>query len=205
VTFIDTPQLNFFYITSFNQIDFDTPRLAQFINCTPTFRALDEACVEFDDSVANVSLAYRTSEFNSYVLEIEISCREPDLHLSSVAQVCNSSLPPLSVVEDLYIEHEYSRPVWQNDATENTLRLWLQVLLPFTAVKNLYLSNEFAPDIAAALQELIGARMTEVLPSLQNIFVERLEVKPLRSLQENIWQFAGARRHSGQPVAISLE
>jgi hypothetical protein len=42
-------------------------------------------------------------------------------------------------------------------------------------VKNLYLSKEFAPGIAAALQELVGARITEVLPSLQNIFVEGLE------------------------------
>jgi hypothetical protein len=36
VTFIDTPQLDCMDITFFNQIDFDCPRLAQFINCTPT-------------------------------------------------------------------------------------------------------------------------------------------------------------------------
>jgi hypothetical protein len=34
VTFIDTPQLGTMNITFFNQIDFDTPRLAQFINRT---------------------------------------------------------------------------------------------------------------------------------------------------------------------------
>ena len=63
--------------------------------------------------------------------------------------------------------------VWNNEAIENTL--WLQLLLPFTAVKNLYLSMDFAPGIAAALQELVVARITEVLPSLQNIFVKGLE------------------------------
>jgi hypothetical protein len=38
VTFIDAPKLNLLYITFFNQIDFGCPRVAQFINRTPTFR-----------------------------------------------------------------------------------------------------------------------------------------------------------------------
>jgi hypothetical protein len=105
------------------------------------------------------------------------------------------------MVEDLYIKRLDPQIVWKNDAIENIL--WLELLLPFTAVKNLYLSKEFAPYIAAALQEVIGARITEVLPSLQNIFVERLQVKPSRPFQKNIWQFAGSRRQSGHPIAIS--
>jgi F-box-like len=55
VTRIDTPQLDGVDITFFNQIDFDCP-LAQFINCTPTLRARDEAHVQFDDSTASVTL-----------------------------------------------------------------------------------------------------------------------------------------------------
>jgi hypothetical protein len=78
----------------------------------------------------------------------------------------------------------------------------LDLLLPFTAVKNLYLSKEFAPGIAAALQELVGGRITEVLPSLQNIFVEGLE--PSGPFQENIGQFVAARQLSGHPIAISV-
>jgi hypothetical protein len=38
VTFIDAPQLNGLNITFFHQFDFDTPRLAQFFNRTPTLR-----------------------------------------------------------------------------------------------------------------------------------------------------------------------
>jgi hypothetical protein len=41
------------------------------------------------------------------------------------------------------------------------------------------------------------------LPILQNIFVEGLHFESRRRLQENIWQFAGARRQSGHPIAIS--
>jgi hypothetical protein len=104
------------------------------------------------------------------------------------------------MVEDLYIEHQYSQLVWNTDAIENTQ--WLQLLLPFTAVKNLYLSKEFAPGFAVSLQELVGGRITEMLPSLQNIFVEGLE--PSGHFQENIEQFVAARQHFGHPIAISL-
>jgi hypothetical protein len=131
---------------------------------------------------------------------VNISCRKSDWQLSSIEQVCNSSLHPLSTVEDLYIDHRYSKLVWRNDAIENSL--WLEFLLPFTVVKNLYLSKEFATDIATALQELVGDRITEVLPSLQNIFVEGLE--PLASFQEKLGQFLAARQLSDQPITISV-
>ena len=191
VTCIDTPQLDRINITFFNQIDFDTPRLAQFINRTPKFEIRD-AHVQFYDGFVRVGLSPGT-------LIIEISCIEPDWQLSSIEQVCNSSLQPLSTVEDLYIEHQYSELVWKNEAIENTL--WLQLLLPFTAVKNLYLSKESAPRIAAALQELVGARITEVLPILQNVFVKGLE--PSGAFKKKIRQFVDVRQLSGHLIAIS--
>jgi hypothetical protein len=109
-------------------------------------------------------------------------------------------LHPLSTVEDLHIEHQYEQLVWKNDAVENTL--WLQLLLPFTAVKNIHLSKEFAPGIAAALQELVGGGITEVLPSLQRIFVEGLE--PSGPFQKSIGQFVAARQLSDHPITISV-
>ena len=199
---IDTPRLYFLAIIFFNQIDFDTPRLAQFINCRPTLRALDKAHVQFGDDFAHVELSASSPTPN---LRIAILCREPDWQVSSIEQVCNSSSDPLSMVEGLYIEHAYWGTGWKNDAIENNgaieNTLWLQLLLPFTAVKNLYLSKEFAPGVVAALQELVGGRITEVLPGLQNIFVEGLE--PSGPLQENIGRFVAARRLSGHPIAFS--
>ena len=202
MTRIDTPQLIKMNITLFNQIDFHCPRLARFINCTPTLRSPDEAHMEFDDSTDGVTLRYRTSKFHFDNLLICISCGEPDWQLSSIEQVCNWSLPPLFTVEALYIVHRYSELVWKNEVIENTL--WLQVLLPFTGVKDLYLSKEFAPGIATALRELVGGRITEVLPGLQNIFVEGLELPTISSIfQENIEQFVAARQLSEHPIAVS--
>ncbi len=188
VTYIDAPQLDHLDITFFNQIDFDSPRLAQFVSRTPAFGD-DVARVGFNDSTASVRLTSRSA--------INISCREPDRQLSSVAQVCNSCLPPLSTIKDLFIVHRYWHQFRQIDAIEDTL--WLELLLPFPAVKNLYLSKDFAPGIAAALREIVG---TEVLPSLQNIFVKGLE--PSGPFQENIGQFVAARELSGHPIAISV-
>ena len=200
VACIDTPQLDRIGLTFFNQIDFDFPRLAQFINITPNLWASYTAEVDFDDSAADIIFRYPTFKNRPRMLLIAISCEEPDWQLSAIEQVCNSSLPTFSTVQDLSIKHQYwEESLWKDDAIENSL--WLEVLLPFTAVTNLYLSYESAPGIAAALQELDGGRMTEVLPSLQNIFVDGLEL--LGSFRENIGQFVAARQLSDHPIVIS--
>jgi hypothetical protein len=95
-----------------------------------------------------------------------------DWQVSSLEQVCTSSLPPHFAVEKLYIyEHRYLRPHWQDDIESE---LWLELLYPFIAVKNLYLSKQFVPHITPALQELVEGRMTGQLPMLQNIYLEGL-------------------------------
>jgi hypothetical protein len=201
-TFIDAPQLKTLGITFFNnQIDFDCPRLAQFIDCAPKLRACDEAHVQFGGNTASVNLRYRTYVYyGRNDLQINISCTEPDRQLSSTQRVCKSFLHPLSTIEDLYIDYQHSQLYWNDGAIENTL--WLQLLLPFTGVKKLYLSNEFGPGIAAALQELVEGRTTEVLPSLQHMSV--WFPSPLGRFRENIGQFLTARRLSGQPVTTSV-
>ena len=197
VTHIDTPQLNDLSIIFFNQIDFDCPRLAQFLNRTPSPKAHEEARFRFVDNTAGVNLRSRTSQLGLYDLWIDVFCREPDWQLSSMEQVCRFALLPISTVEDLYIEDDHLELVWKDDAIENNL--WLELFLPFTTVKDLYISEKFAPGIGAALRELVG--ITEVLPSLQNIFVE--ELVPSRPFQENIGHFVAARELSGNPIAIS--
>jgi len=199
VTRIDTPQLDRMFIAFYNQIDFEIPRLAQFINDTPMLRASNEAHLQFRPGTASVELRCRKAKSGLHVLQINISCIESDRQLSSIEQICNSSLPPISTVEDLYIEYFYPQPFWKNNAVENTL--WLQLLLPFTAAQNLYIHKEFAPFIVTALQELVGVRITEVLPNLQNIFLNDLE--PSGPLKDNIEQFVAARRFSNHPIAIS--
>jgi hypothetical protein len=202
VNFIDTRRLCYMKITFFNQIDFDLPRLAQFTNRTSSLETF-EAHVRFDDS--SVILQYGSTEIllNNPHLRITVSCREPDWQLSSIEQICNSSLlrHPLSTT-NLHIEHEYSQVVWNDEAIEDTL--WLQLLLSFTGVVNLFLSKGFAPRIAAALKESVEGNITEVLPSLQNILVEGLE-EASGPFRENIGQFVAARQLSDHPIVVSYQ
>jgi hypothetical protein len=77
----------------------------------------------------------------------------------------------------------------------------LEFLHPFRAVKNLYLSGRFAQCIAPALGELVGDRVTEVLPALENLLLA--EIQPLEDVRQAIEQFVCARQLSGHPIVIS--
>ena len=89
--------------------------------------------------------------------------------------------------------------VLQQDTIESSR--WMELLHPFTAVKCLYISQEFAVCIAPSLQELVGERTMEVLPALETIFLEGPS-EPIR-VQEAIGQVSAARRLSGHPIAVS--
>ena len=193
--------------TLFNQIDFYTPQLVRFINRTPELNVLEIAKLFFGDDTAGVglsSLAVPQESHQSAAVNVEISCQELDWQVSSLEQLCTLFLPSTSAPEGLYIypwnDYPGSYP-YRKDTGNIENSLWLALLHPFTAAKNLYLSKEFMPGIAPALQELAGGRTTELLPTLQNIFLE--EAEPSGPVQEAIGMFVAARQLSGHPVAVS--
>jgi hypothetical protein len=195
---IDAPLLYKFQITFFHQLIFDTPpQLTRFISRTPKFRACKGALVIFSKWDVSVTLP---QTFNG-VLELGISCGLSDWQISSVAQVCGSSFPQVLIpaVEHLYIlDKKLSEPRWQEDIESSQ---WLELFHPFTAAKALYISREFAPRVVPALQELVGERVTEALPSLQTLFFE--ETLPSGPIQEAVEQFVAARQLAGHPVTVS--
>jgi hypothetical protein len=197
---IDVPLLNYVYIRFiFDQFvpvfdsAFNTPRLHYFLSRAEHLRAHNRATLRFWRSVVNF-------ERNSMSLMLSIFCTGWDQQLSAVTQLCNSSLPPFSDVETLQIREEgFDGPHWRYDIEGSQ---WLELIHPFSAVKNLYLSKKVAPRFAFALQELTGERVTEALPALQNIFVEGSRLRLSRPAQEAIMQFVIARWLSGYPVAV---
>ena len=191
---IDAPQLINLELAFFNDIVFDAPQLIQFISRTPTLSVVDKTHVAIGHDRGIVNSLSQTSRYKVVVL-----CSELDWQLSSLEQVCTSCLPPLSTAEDLYIYQDpYLQAHWK-DNTENLL--WPELLHPFTTVKNLYLSKEFMRRIMPALQDLDGGRTTEVLPTLENIFLE--EVEPGGRVQEDIGRFVAARQLSGHTITVS--
>ena len=201
VSCIDSPQLHHLSITLFNDITFDTPQLVQFINRTPTPNALEEANIFLLSGQAQVrfeSKIFDNFDYSKFRLKVKIKCKGLDWQVSSLEQVCTSCLPPFCV-GNLYIRNLRSQRDWK-DSIENAL--WLELLRPFSAVKNLYLSEGVASHIASALQELcVEGRTTEVLPTLQNIFLQGPESSV--PVQEGIGQFVDARQVVGYSIAVS--
>ena len=200
---IDAPQLNRLYITIVDHIVLHTPQVIQFVNCTPKLKALENGHVIFGDNAAWVKLS-PVSPQTSYRegLAVKIPCSgRLDQEVWYLERVITLSLPPLSALEDLYIYKDInSRLDWQ-DKIENAM--WLELLHPFPAVKNVYLCRKFAPRIIPALQELVasGSRATEMLPNLQNIFLEELHSSGF--VQEGIREFIAARHVGSHHIGVS--
>ncbi len=196
---IDAPRLDKLSITFFPQMNYDSPHLVQFISRTPRFEGPNEAHVRLDTD-AEVQLIWTSDGYDNIArIYVEISCEIPNPpQPSSIAQLYTMCLPPLPTVEILRLG-DFSEPPFLGLAWKDDIDQWLELLRPFTAVKILCISEEYQPTIASALQELVGGRTTEVLPSLQNIFLDRFEPP----FQEALGQFVAARQLSNHPVAVS--
>jgi hypothetical protein len=197
---IDVPLLHSTDITFFNQLVFDISQFPNHIYRTERFRVLDQADVFLNVYSTAITLSRKGTAVGPIRLDLGISCGQLDWQLSALAQICNSCLPTLHRLEHLNI-HDNLRPSphWQDDM-ENTQ--WLELLHPFTTVKNLYLSEDGATYVASALQDLSEERATEVLPALQNIFIDGLQ--PSGFVQEVFHKFVTARgqQASSRTVAI---
>ena len=192
---IHAPLLNYFEITFFSQAAFHTSHLSQFISRTPKFQALKEAHVVFSGGNISVRVPSPTQPLGHTVLSMGISHKDPNWWPSSLARLYTSTLPHFLTVERLYMRLPPAH--WQ--VTEDSE--WMELLHPFAAVKNLYLSEKVALRVAPALQELaFDERLTEELPALQNIFLADLQ--PTGSVQHAVNYFAYTRWLSGQPVAV---
>jgi hypothetical protein len=86
---------------------------------------------------------------------------------------------------------------WQHGAESIQ---WLELLNQFPSVKDLELSGKLAQLVAPALGALTEEAVTEVLPALQNIFIEGTQAS--ESVQESIEKFISARQLFGRPVTV---
>jgi hypothetical protein len=193
---IDTPLLSWFKITLLNQLIFNTPLLGLFISRTETSKSPQRADVKFWGWGVEVELypLSRNSLHRDDRLSLAILCRPSDWQLSSLAQVCDSVLSPLPTLERLEIDIKRS---WEDDV-ENSQ--WVELLHPFTSIKDLLLRGESIQHVAPALEQLSGERLTEALPALQNLFLHGS--RPSKSVEKVIRKFVAARQLSGRPVAV---
>jgi len=199
VSRLEAPLLSHAEITFFNQLIFGTPLLSHFISRTKIFREAYQARILRYSNVVEFSLYPRNRTDEEARVSLRVSCVPFDWQISSLAQVCSTSFPPLPTLErlDIDIFNQDLLLEWQHDIEETQ---WLDLLRPFTSVKDLDLSEASVLFIAPALQELSGERLTEVLPALQNLFfTARMPSGPVK---EAIRKLIAARQLSGCPVTV---
>ncbi|KAI0290802.1 hypothetical protein BC826DRAFT_970264 [Russula brevipes] len=192
---IDAPLLCNLSITFFNQLIFNTPRLSSFIGRVEKLRSQSRARMTFCRGIVELS----HTKAGHPGLNLMILCNALDWQLSSLTQFCDSPVLSFFNLERLDIcENPHVRPDWQEDV-ENIQ--WLELLQLFTTVKRLSLSDEFAPLVVRALQELSGERIMDVLPALQSIFLPETSLSG--PVKEALAQFLTVRQLSGHPVAVN--
>ena len=196
---IDTPLLDYIWITFFHQPVFNIPQLAHFMRRTTRLEAPNEAHVNLDHYGVLVKSLSSTRTYDEQSV-LRILCREQSRELieqlSSLEQVFTSFFPSNYRVKRLYITSRYLPLQWQN--MENMR--WSEIFRPFTAVKNLYVCKDYTECIALSLQ-LVGERETDMLPALQSLFLEGSQ--PSGPVREAIGQFVSARQLISHPVAVS--
>ncbi|KAI9453060.1 hypothetical protein F5148DRAFT_1289336 [Russula earlei] len=190
---IEAPLLNHLKITFFMDVNFVVPQLHQLTSYAESFKKCHTASVyAYDDAI---EFGLFREAFYSPDLSMKIKCRELDRQLSSLAQVCNSSLSLLSTLGQLRIT-DCSSPWESNRETTQ----WLDFLDPFTSVTDLILDYGVVAEVCRALEEHAEERVTGVLPALQRIFLSGFQ--PSESDPEFIEGFVAARKLSGHPVAL---
>jgi hypothetical protein len=177
---------------------FHTPHLSRLISCIPKFQALNDAqVVVFVGGRISVNVPSQRYILGEKVITIgPVGTASGELGWKplSLAQLYGSSLTLFHTVEDVYLTGPFLH--WRD--TENTQ--WLEFLHPFTAVKNLYLSRNFALLIASALEELDVEGAAEVLPALEELC---LAERTSEAAQQAIKWFSKVRRPSGYPIVVS--
>ena len=201
---INAPLLDHLYIILFpfppfdRTLVLDTPQLLLFIGRTPKLRVPVEAYTGFNADKIWINL-FHSMRISHHVLKLEIFELEPKREIPCPAQFCRSLPFPHHPLEDLYICGGERRQRNLTEPSEHA-RL-LELLQPFAAVKNLYVTKEFASHIAHALQGLVEERVMEVLPTLKNVFIQEFELSgPVHRV---IKEFVVARQLAGHPITIS--
>ncbi len=192
---IDAPQLLNLEAVIFNQFIFSIPRLSHFIRRTETLKSLSQ--VELSFGTRHVQTKFSHSRRGRSLL-LRILCSPSDWQLSSIVQLCGPPFPLPSNVERLEIDDEtVPPPKWQDDIDHDQ---WLEVLQPFTSVRELHLSARMWPRLVPTLKELTGERTMDVLPMLCDLFLGGL--KQSESLPETIEPFVATRKLADHPVVV---
>ena len=195
LAYIAAPLLDSVYIRFFDPLIFDSfiPRIAPRIGCTGIFEASDQAHMFFYDSCFYIVLSSRKRTTDGKTLALSLQWEDSGWKLLRLTH--DPHFGPLNL---FVFEGRSLLPNWVKDMANTP---WLHLVRFFPATEYMYLSQRLAVRVAPALQELAEAGLTEVLPVLRTIVVDRLDSSG--PVQEALGQFVAARQlPSGHSVDV---
>ena len=198
---INAPSLRSVIILLFHQEVSDVSELATFVRHADKLSFIDRAEVTFARGFICIILSQ----------EVLVGKVDPKTLVFKFPHIKWRTWPPY--LAELWAScfltpspFEYLRmdsPDSSRDIIDDPDPQWLELLRPFSAVKDLRLSRSAASRVAQALGRMPPERVMEVLPALEIVFVSGLN--PFGPVKEAICEFADARQLSGHPVSIHWE
>ncbi|KAH9171645.1 hypothetical protein EDB89DRAFT_1080650 [Lactarius sanguifluus] len=191
---INAPGLRDIDITLFSQPTMDASQLGRFVERTGMHAPLSRADVQI--SADAISIFFNSSPPSP--LRLQISCKQLDWQLSSMAQVCDQFSPFLFRVNNPRINMTQSSS-GQDDADSEQ---WLELIRAFRGATSLPVASELTTVILCALG-LVEEGHISVLPSLRHLHIENL-----MAMNEPSWDsllsFITLRSRSGHPVQVNV-
>lgn len=163
---VDAPLLVHVAIKFFNQLIFEVPQLSSFIGRAKMLKSSSEATIYSSQRGISISLTQPTDVDVHGQSHIEVSCKELDWQVSSLAQICDYTFPLLRGVEQLEIRTDSFPPSGQNDMD---ISQWLELFHPFNGVKVLRMASTLGPTVASALHQATGEPTLRAFPALRGI------------------------------------
>ena len=194
---IDSPHLGDMNITFFHQRTMDASQLGRFIERVEMHTSLTQADVQTSAHAISISF---TDSSDRTPLRIQISCKQLDLLLPCMAQVCDQISPFLSPVIILGINAAQPFGRWDDVNSEQ----WLDLLrsFKFSCAKSFWVADKLTTAILGVLGPANEGN-TAMLPSL--CYVRVLKRIPMGGpLWDSVQSFITARWISGRPIELTV-
>ena len=197
---IDAPRLQDINITLFNQPTMDASQLGRFFERMEIQESLTQADVRTSEHAISISF---TNSSTSTPPRLQISSKQFDWQLSSMAQICDQCSPFLFCVKELSVNTTQSPS--EQDNTNLGGEQWPELIRAFNGARDFHVAGAHVPDILCALRPADQGRITgpTTLPALLSLHTE----KPIE-MQGPSWDavqsFIASRTLSGCPVKVHV-
>jgi hypothetical protein len=204
---IDTPMLDNFRMTLSSDVIPNISQLHKFIDRADRLKAFTHAdvCIRRWDVKAffgsggdlGLDITFNVSMTDSPLLSLLRLYEQFPTIPSQVEKLVLSEESLDEPLDELGVFLEDDEEGWECDETDPQ---WPEILIPFVSVKRLYVSDVLVPYIASALGNLRGERVAEVLPALDNLFIEIFGSSSF--MKATFKPFVTMRQLSGHPVIV---